>query len=406
MSHVDDGVLHSYLDGACSEGEREQVEKHLTGCTDCRERLERAQALSRSASDLLGELEPGPLTAPAWRELEERSAAGRRTSDRRWLRPSLAWAASIAFAFVIGWFSSSYLTGVPDLAEVAARLPQTRTQVDRADRLESDQAKSQPALPSPAEESSDMPVDARLADAEGRGVATARNEAEPVAQQRAPVAAGAIEAFEVAEPEADREDRAADEAERERTAEPDVSRPTADALANAAAPAALPSQAERRSREGARSEEFEEQPIATDEVARAMQSQLATTRTANLADDASSGGFITVQPQQAAVWLGDRLRTLPDLRLQRVEVGPGSMVRGGVVGLPAVRLVYQDAAGHEITLIQQRQVSAAGAYALPSLVVEPSGLRAYRWEDGAGYLFILVGSVSSDSLRALAMRVR
>ena len=82
------------------------------------------------------------------------------------------------------------------------------------------------------------------------------------------------------------------------------------------------------------------------------------------------------------------------------------MVRGGVVGLPAVRLVYQDAAGHEITLIQQRQVSAAGADALPSLVVEPSGLRAYRWEDGAGYLFILVGSVSSDSLRALAMRVR
>ena len=405
MSHVDDGVLHSYLDGACSEGEREQVEKHLTGCADCRERLERAQALSRRASDLLGELEPGPLTAPAWRELEERSAAGRRTSDRRWLRPSLAWAASIAFAFVIGWFSSSYLTGVPDLAEVAARLPQTRTQVDRADRLESDQAKSQPALQSPTEESSDMPVDARLADAEGRGVATARNEAEPVAQQREPVAAGAIEVFEVAEPEADRDDRAAGEAERERTAEPDVSRPAADELenANAAAPS---SQAERRSREGARSEEFEEQPIATDEVARAMQSQLATTRTANLADDASSGGFIAVQPQQAAVWLGDRLRTLPDLRLQRVEVGPGSMVRGGIVGLPAVRLVYQDAAGHEITLIQQRQVSAAGADALPSLVVEPSGLRAYRWEDGAGYLFILVGSVSSDSLRALAMRVR
>ena len=81
-------------------------------------------------------------------------------------------------------------------------------------------------------------------------------------------------------------------------------------------------------------------------------------------------------------------------------------MRGGIVGLPAVRLVYQDAAGHEITLIQQRQVSAGGADAQPSLVVEPSGLKAYRWEDGAGYLFILVGSVSSDSLRALAMRVR
>ena len=123
--------------------------------------------------------------------------------------------------------------------------------------------------------------------------------------------------------------------------------------------------------------------------------------------DEAGPNFFAVQPEHAAVWLNGQLRTLPDLQLERVEVGPGSAVPGALPGLPAVRLVYEDAAGHTVTLIQQRVVdSPADAEALPVLSVDPSGAAAYRWVDARGYHLILAGNVGSDSLRALAERVR
>ena len=102
------------------------------------------------------------------------------------------------------------------------------------------------------------------------------------------------------------------------------------------------------------------------------------------------------------------LRTIPELRLERVEVGPGSAVAGGLAGLPAVKLTYSDAAGHEIILIQQRLTGMAhtGADSESTLVVEPTGIRTYRWHDDRGYRLLLIGEIGSDSLRALADRVR
>jgi hypothetical protein len=71
-------------------------------------------------------------------------------------------------------------------------------------------------------------------------------------------------------------------------------------------------------------------------------------------------------------------------------------------------LSYEDAAGHPIILIQQRIGDASPETGLsqPVLTVDPSGLAAYRWIDDRGYQLILVGRISSDSLRALAERVR
>src|SRR3989442_11997677 len=45
MSHVDEGTLHAYLDGALPPGERSQVDAHLAECRDCRERLAAARGL-------------------------------------------------------------------------------------------------------------------------------------------------------------------------------------------------------------------------------------------------------------------------------------------------------------------------------------------------------------------------
>ncbi len=119
------------------------------------------------------------------------------------------------------------------------------------------------------------------------------------------------------------------------------------------------------------------------------------------------GLAIPVQPEEAAVWLGADLRTLADLELVEAEVAPGITVEGALAGLPAVRLTYQDAAGQRIVLTQQwigdRQAGEVATE--PALKVDPDGRRAYRWQDERGYFLILEGTVSADSLRALAARL-
>ncbi len=111
---------------------------------------------------------------------------------------------------------------------------------------------------------------------------------------------------------------------------------------------------------------------------------------------------------RASARLQGELRTLPELRLLRVEIFVGGVLPGTLAGPDAVRLVYADAAGHELALVQQRleKPAAAALEDLPSLIVEPAGSRSYRWLDEAGYLLLLWGEVSGDSLRALAERVR
>jgi anti-sigma factor RsiW len=106
--------------------------------------------------------------------------------------------------------------------------------------------------------------------------------------------------------------------------------------------------------------------------------------------------------------LGGPLRELPGLQLMSVEVGPGGVVAGSLGGRPVARLSYADAAGHVLVLTQQRlgdaQVTTEDRAG--TLVVDPSGMRAYRWNDDHGYRLILMGTVSSDSLRSLAESVR
>ncbi len=111
--------------------------------------------------------------------------------------------------------------------------------------------------------------------------------------------------------------------------------------------------------------------------------------------------FFESPPAAAETWLGAPLRTLPDLELEKVEVGPGDAVAGEISGRPLVRLVYRDAAGQVIELLQQREDGESA----PSLVVTPAGVRSYRWSEG-GYRLTLTGALSADSLRGLAERVR
>ncbi|MGD8699156.1 MAG: zf-HC2 domain-containing protein [Gemmatimonadales bacterium] len=402
MSHIEIGRLHAYLDGECAEREVEQIEAHLVTCDECQERLTAATAASRTASDLLAEVEPGALSAPTWRELEERAAARARSAPRRtWVKPSLAWAAVIAIAFGVGWFSNNYWSSARYAPASSFRGDETPVAV--ADALEAAPRPQAPAQTQTGAAVADRSAEPEFADEDvlyDRRVKSAaeRPETRPLPGRGALTEGGADRAAQEEALAAARQPSPPTENLTQAVTEKTTARPPAEEPAPAVAGVeATRELAQRRERQDIAAE-------MTQPEAEAF-ADLAPQRSVVHADEAPAS-FFSVQPEAAAAWLNGDLRTLPDLHLQRVEVGPGTAVPGALPGLPAVRLVYEDAAGHPIVLVQQRLVDWAGDEAQPVLSMDPGGEVAYRWTDAGGYHLILTGTVSSDSLRALAARLR
>ncbi len=98
MSHLDEGTLHSYLDGELSPEERAAVESHLSQCATCRASLAEERALLDRASTLLGSARPVERPAPSFEQLRRES---KRSPWR--VRRSIAWAASIVLAVGLGY---------------------------------------------------------------------------------------------------------------------------------------------------------------------------------------------------------------------------------------------------------------------------------------------------------------
>lgn len=106
MSHVDEGTLHAYLDGALEEypaTEARRVRDHLETCLACRERLAGERRIRDEAASLLGLTVPR-VEFPALEELRAYAQPGatRRAADRRRLH-WLGWAASLVLALGAGW---------------------------------------------------------------------------------------------------------------------------------------------------------------------------------------------------------------------------------------------------------------------------------------------------------------
>ncbi len=391
MSHIDEGTLHSYLDGEVSERQRTEIEGHLATCEQCQAKLEAAEVLSGRAAELLAELEPGAVQPPSWLEIEERAEARRRAEAQRLaaprpvrLRPGLAWAASIALAFAVGWASQAYFfrTAASDFGAretVVGALDTDRSQAPEL-RQRGGAAPGE-AQPEAARQEQSRASEPDMTAIQPRAKVTPEEEAATESAGRA---------LEGAPAQRLRDDQPAELADELVVVEAppavagiDVAREEAEPQAAVPVDRALP------------------QPAAH---AFEAQRTLAERRDA----EAKSSGFVELPADDAALWLGKELRTLPELTLQRVEVGPGAGLEGAQPGLPAIRLVYEDAAGNEIILTQQwvGGVFEAFAETAPAMTVEPSGHRAYRWLDDQGYLLILEGDVSGDSLRALAERLR
>lgn len=106
MQHIDDGLIHAWLDDALEPGERARVEAHIAACGDCRRRVDDERAIIARAANILSIAAPPALDAPAFQQL--RGPAKRRravlSSPVR-----LAWAATVVLAIGMGWFARAWL---------------------------------------------------------------------------------------------------------------------------------------------------------------------------------------------------------------------------------------------------------------------------------------------------------
>jgi hypothetical protein len=112
MSHVAEGELHAWLDGALDQlGEKraEQVREHLRRCDACQVRLAAEEALRAQAIEVLAMATPRTSELPPLESLMERArsaaAAGASVRSRMSRAARLGWAASVVLALGAGWMA-------------------------------------------------------------------------------------------------------------------------------------------------------------------------------------------------------------------------------------------------------------------------------------------------------------
>jgi hypothetical protein len=127
----------AYLLGALPERERQAFERHLGGCRECREDVERLRPAADALPRSVEQLEPPPSLKASLMEAVREGGAEREPAGRRraglvrlpWrIRPAVAWAAAALLVAV----------GVASGFGIARSLDDTRTvtaQVDRAQIL-------------------------------------------------------------------------------------------------------------------------------------------------------------------------------------------------------------------------------------------------------------------------------
>lgn len=90
MQHPDEGLIHTWLDGALPDEEARAVESHVATCASCEALVAEARGLSARASRILGALDDVPASV-----VPARSRSPRAAQTPWWRRPGLAAAAAI-----------------------------------------------------------------------------------------------------------------------------------------------------------------------------------------------------------------------------------------------------------------------------------------------------------------------
>jgi hypothetical protein len=418
MSHVDDGQLNALLDGELDAQEAQAIQSHIADCAECATRLEEAKRFLAQAGDLLGALllpQAVSVPEPARRQVSKTAkevaldldgATQKSPAIQPILRPPAGWspraapAAGHRFDYTtLAWAAAIVLAvGVGYLANEVRHTPQGAASGG------TDAAHAPPptsAVATGAAAATGAPG-ARSAPAhERRSAGVARPAPAPGTMAAKPGGAAAGKRLAVGAGPA-----APSRAERSRVAAAagEPAAPSAGASVAGLSQAAQPRNQPAADRGGVVPDRtrLEEAPSA------ALAAAPTTFRRATL--------------EQAVATLQGSIRLIDGMNAERVEVGPGSLVSGADQNGEVVRVIYADAIGHRIVLDQQR-VRAAEAAAprareeeIPPLfglrasdtltTTAPNGQARVRWIDRGGFWLSLSGSLSPDSLRRLATRVR
>ena len=218
MSHIDDGALHAYLDGALEDyaaSEAKHVREHLETCGACAQRLEEERGIRNRATSILALATP-QVETPSFEELKAYVQATRPAKRRVSVRLyRLGWAASVVLALGVGWMARG---GELDPAVTPGGLT-TAPDAPRqsvAETAESSDASAAPIGPGDAPET---------AAGAGGAVASADRLGEEVAKAAPPAVAGqraGLERVAAADLLADRDQPAPPEEGREIEAEADL----------------------------------------------------------------------------------------------------------------------------------------------------------------------------------------
>lgn len=203
MSHVDEGLLHAYLDGALHADDpvrADAVAAHIDACDDCRARLEQAAALRAEADALIELAVPGELAMPPFEEIAARAETvedGETQLPRRvpatrpasvaWTR-RLAWAASVVIALGMGWWARDL--AYDPASPVSGLDRQTPSAPEPAEAVLME-GQEQPAAREAVEEP--VPAAGRVVEAAPAGETEAAGRGQATVPERQPAATGPVE---------------------------------------------------------------------------------------------------------------------------------------------------------------------------------------------------------------------
>lgn len=142
MQHIDEAVLHEYLDRGPVNDALQAVSDHVASCDECKARLLLAESDRAAATEILRAAAPAGMPMPSFETLMPRprfetldagfntdlaafnpGAQFKQTSiGMRGQAIAFAWAATVVLAVGLGWFASELYRAADKIAPVAANV--------------------------------------------------------------------------------------------------------------------------------------------------------------------------------------------------------------------------------------------------------------------------------------------